>query len=121
MSKAKKSDLLADEPNEADEAEEKEEAMDQGSDEESEDEDRPEGMLKFGDYDLLKLGVPASARPQPGQHHGGKHGYTLRSGNGAVAWFKRIGLCRAWLRPSKSCCGPMRMSSSACRVMLTPH
>lgn len=53
---------------------------------ESPDEDAPEGVVKFGTYDLIRIGVPPSARPRAGQVYNGKHGYTLRSENGAVSW-----------------------------------
>ncbi|CAK9089242.1 unnamed protein product [Durusdinium trenchii] len=43
-----------------------------------------EPLKKFHSYDLDELQVPQEARPRVGQNHLGRHGYTLKSRNGAV-------------------------------------
>ena len=42
-----------------------------------------EPLKKFHSYDLDELQVPQEARPRVGQNHLGRHGYTLKSRNGA--------------------------------------
>lgn len=43
-------------------------------------------LSQFHSYNLEEIGVPVDARPFAGEHHGGKHGYTVRSANGAALW-----------------------------------
>ena len=42
-----------------------------------------ERMHKFGEYDLVALGLPCDARPFTSGIHLGRHGYTLYSKTGA--------------------------------------
>lgn len=44
-----------------------------------------EALNKFHAYDLDNLQVPIEARPKQGQAHLGRHGYTIKSKNGAVS------------------------------------
>lgn len=49
---------------------------------------RGEPVSVFHSYDLDAMGIPVDARPLRGEHHAGKHGYTIRSPNGAALWLK---------------------------------
>lgn len=41
-------------------------------------------MDSFHSYDLNAMDIPVCARPRCGGNHLGKHGYTLKSSNGAA-------------------------------------
>ena len=42
-------------------------------------------LRTFHEYNLDALEIPMDARPCAGQHHGGKHGYTLHMACGAAS------------------------------------
>lgn len=46
-------------------------------------------LSTFHEYNLDALEIPMDARPCAGQHHAGKHGYTLHLACGAVAYLVR--------------------------------
>lgn len=57
---------------------------------------RGETLSEFHSYNLDEMGVPHQARPFAGEHHSGKHGYTLRSGNGAAFWLNIGHVDKSW-------------------------